>query len=51
MVKGISVEKEDGTYNITPAVIKNVTIENADIEVTNTKNNVPNTLGGNRGIG
>ena len=26
MVKGISVEKEDGTYNITPAVIKNVTI-------------------------
>lgn len=46
VVKGISVEKEDGTYNITPAVIKNVTIENADIEVTNTKNNVPNTLGG-----
>lgn len=46
-VEGISVKKEDGTYNITPAVIKNVTIENADIEVTNNNpKNPPNTLGG-----
>lgn len=46
-VEGISVKKEDGTYNITPAVIKNVTIENADIEVTNNNpKNPSNTLGG-----